>query len=406
LKSYQETLDYLFKQLPIYQRQGAKAFKKDLGNIKALSKLLDRPEQKFKSIHIAGTNGKGSTAHMLASIFQSAGYKTGLYTSPHLKDFRERIRINGQMIPEKEVIHFVADYQTEFEAIQPSFFEWTVALAFHYFRNNEVDIAIIETGLGGRLDSTNILQPILSIITNVSLDHMDILGDTLDKIAFEKAGIIKKGIPIIIGKSSGEREIFESKAMDVSAPIEFCEDFKDYPKLQTDLLGNYQDSNLRTVYLSWLKLQELGWRVNQIDFTKGLNQVVQNTGLRGRWEILSDRPKVIADIAHNEEGLINILKQIKAESKEQLHFVLGFVNDKNVFDLLKMFPKEASYYLTQANIPRALNLLELEKMAVQLNFNYQIYSSVNQAKNAAIKAAKAEDLVYIGGSTFIVAEAL
>lgn len=406
MRNYQETLNYLFEQLPIFQRVGKKAYKKDLGNIQALCKLLQDPHTSFKSIHIAGTNGKGSTAHMLASVLQEAGYKTGLYTSPHLKDFRERIRINGQMISEEKVVHFVDQYQSHFEAILPSFFEWTVALAFHQFAEEKVDIAVIETGLGGRLDSTNILSPELCVITNVSFDHMDVLGDTLDKIAFEKAGIIKSNTEVIIGNHSNQKAVFKAKADKEKAPILFAQDLTYQPLLSTDLQGEYQHENINTVFWTWWTLRQKGWKISYPSLLKGLASVVKNTGLRGRWEILNDRPLIVADIAHNEDGLKHSLQQMEASSKNDLHLVLGFVNDKNVKDIFQLFPTNAHYYLTQAKIPRALDLEELKSLAVERGLRFESYPDVKDALLAAKTKAKTNDMIYIGGSTFVVAEAI
>ncbi|MBD98366.1 MAG: tetrahydrofolate synthase [Verrucomicrobia bacterium] len=406
MRNYQETLDYLFKQLPIFQREGKRAYKKDLGNIRALCSILNEPQNSIKSIHIAGTNGKGSTAHMLASVFQEAGYKTGLYTSPHLKDFRERIRINGKMIEENEVVGFVERYQEKFNTIRPSFFEWTVALAFDHFGTQKVDIAIIETGLGGRLDSTNILSPELSVITNVSFDHIDVLGGTLDKIAFEKAGIIKSETPVIIGNDSGQAEIFIQKAAQEKAPIHFSQHQPIVEGLSTDLKGAYQKENLQTVYWAWRQLRSMGWRISYPQLLKGLKSVVINTALRGRWEILSTAPYTVADIAHNENGLKGSVRQINSIPKKTLHLVIGFVNDKNFEELFYLFPKDAHYYLTQANIPRALPLKELTELAKKRGVTFTSYESVKKAYEEAQSTANKEDMIYIGGSTFVVAEAL
>ena len=288
--NYKETLEYLFRQLPMYQRQGKSAYKKDLTNTLTLCEFLDNPHQKFKSIHIAGTNGKGSSAHMLASIFQEAGYKTGLYTSPHLKDFRERIRINRQMISKESVVDFVADYDKQFSLVKPSFFEWTVALAFYHFAKEKVDIAIIETGLGGRLDSTNIITPELCLITNIGFDHMDMLGNTLTAIAGEKAGIIKKNVPLVVSNHSGEREVFKQKANQMKVPITFANEVQDVGNFKSDLQGNYQEENIRGVYLSCLKAASQGWKISQENIKKGLLNVKKNTGLRGRWDVLQEKP--------------------------------------------------------------------------------------------------------------------
>lgn len=393
----------------MYQRDGNAAVKKDLNNTMALCKLLDNPEKKFKSIHIAGTNGKGSTAHMMASIFQEAGYKTGLYTSPHMKDFRERIKINGEMISQEKVVRFVETNRINFEGIHPSFFEWTVALAFDYFAEEEVDIAIIETGLGGRLDSTNVIEPILSVITNIDWDHMDMLGDTLEKIAAEKAGIIKRAIPVVIGNRSGVEEIFIQKAKSESAELTFAEDLNMPLILGADLKGKYQNENLRTVFAAWLQLRKLSSERIEISYThflRGVLNTVENTHLRGRWETLSENPKIIADVAHNEAGLKFVMQQLKEEKYENLHFVLGVVKEKDIHKMLGLLPKKATYYFCAANISRSLNSNQLRDFANERGLNGGEYGSVELAIQAAKSNASTQDLIYIGGSTFVVAEAL
>lgn len=403
--TYSETLDYLFKQLPMYQREGKIAFKKDLKNILAISGLLGNPQENFKSVHIAGTNGKGSTAHMLSSILQEAGYKTGLYTSPHLKDFRERIRVNGLMIPEPEIIDFVEKNGATFESIQPSFFEWTVALAFDYFKDQEVDIAVIETGLGGRLDSTNILNPELSIITNIGYDHMDMLGDTLDKIAFEKAGIIKKNTPVVIGYSSGQKKVFQEKAKQTESQIIFADE-KEPVTFKSDLLGRYQVENINTVYYSCQELLQQGWKISESNLKNGFEKVVDNTGIQGRWQIIEESPKIIFETAHNEEGFKVVMNQLIQETYSQAHFVLGFVKDKSISKLLKLLPKNAKYYFCQAKISRSLDVHLLALQASEFELIGEVYNSVSDAYNAAKKTAKKDDLIYLGGSNFVVAEAL
>ncbi|MEQ8907652.1 MAG: folylpolyglutamate synthase/dihydrofolate synthase family protein [Vicingaceae bacterium] len=404
--NYQETLDFLFQQLPMYQRQGKTAFKKDLTNTLALCETLGKPEQNFKSIHIAGTNGKGSVAHLLASIFQEAGYKAGLYTSPHLKDFRERIKVNGKMISETELVDFVKNNQAKFAGIKPSFFEWTVALAFHYFDRQKVDIAIIETGLGGRLDSTNVIKPELSIITNIGLDHTEILGDTLNQIAFEKAGIIKAQTPVIIGNSSGQKDIFESKAKAESAPIIYAEELLITPKLQSDLKGKYQKENLRTVYTAWWKLRQQGWMISFPQLQAGFKKVVQNTALQGRWQVLQTEPKIILDTAHNREGLVPVMKQLSTESYDTLHIVLGLVKEKKVKEILSLFPKQANYYFCQAHIPRAMNIDSLAQEAQKAGLKGKAYKTVYEAFEGAKRTASKTDLIFVGGSNFVVAEVL
>lgn len=404
--NYAATLEYLFSQLPMYQREGKSAFKKDLSNTIELCKLLGNPEEGFKSIHIAGTNGKGSTAHMLASIFQEAGYKTGLYTSPHLKDFRERIRINGEMISELKVVEFVSTYQSLFQNIKPSFFEWSVALAFKTFADEQVDIAIIETGLGGRLDSTNVITPELSIITNIGFDHTDMLGDTLKKIATEKAGIIKKSVPIIVVNHSGERTTFSEITEEKGSEIEFTTDINFEYNLTSDLKGNYQKENIRGVCHAWWKLRTLNYPISYIHLQKGLLNVMQNTGLRGRWEELGQNPKIVAETAHNKEGLELAIEQLQREKYKTLHIVLGFVKDKNLQETLGLFPKDAIYYFCAAKVPRALETTVIEESAKAFGLNFTTFNSVAEAFEQAKVNAKPSDIIYVGGSNFVVAEIL
>ena len=374
--NYQQSLDWLFSQLPIYQRNGASAYKEDIGNILEACNRLKNPHKKFKSIHVAGTNGKGSTSHMLASILQEAGYKTGLYTSPHLKDFRERIRINGNKIPEVEVVRFVSKNHNWFIEIGMSFFEMTVAMAFNYFAKKRVDIAIIETGLGGRLDSTNILSPELSIITNIGLDHTNLLGNTIEKIALEKAGIIKKEIPVIIGRKQTETTtVFEEKAKAENAPLSYATTFN----YASDLKGNYQEENINTCVSSIHKLQEKGWRISEEYIEKGLKKVVANTGILGRWQTIHHNPLTICDTGHNEDGIHKILKQIKQTPHEQLHIVWGTVKDKNIEKILALLPKNAIYYFCEANIPRALTKETVLTLSKQHNLKGQHYSRVKAA---------------------------
>ncbi|HKJ49098.1 MAG TPA: Mur ligase family protein, partial [Christiangramia sp.] len=330
MKTYQDTVDWMFQQLPMYQRIGKQAFKKDLSNTLKLAEHLDHPESKFKSIHVAGTNGKGSVSHMLASVLQSAGYKTGLYTSPHLKDFRERIRVNGKMISQEEVISFIEENQIFLGQNKLSFFEMTVGMAFDHFAKEKVDIAIIETGMGGRLDSTNIITPVLSVITNIGLDHTAFLGEDLGTIALEKAGIIKEKTPVVIGERHIETsKVFEGKAHEKNSKILFAQDYS-FPKYQTDLKGSYQKKNLRTVLASLKVLRELGWDLSEESFINGLRNVKLHTGLQGRWDVIREKPKVICDTAHNAEGLELVLKQLKKEKFQQLHIVLGVVSDKDL----------------------------------------------------------------------------
>tara|TARA_Y100001954_G_scaffold192933_2_gene207759 strand:+ start:6218 stop:7426 length:1209 start_codon:yes stop_codon:yes gene_type:complete len=401
--NYQQTLDWLFSQLPIYQRSGAAAYKADIGNIVEACRRINNPHQQFKSIHIAGTNGKGSTSHMLASILQEAGYKTGLYTSPHLKDFRERIRINGNKIPEVQVVRFVRNNHHWFKEIGMSFFEMSVAMAFNYFAEEKVDIAIIETGLGGRLDSTNILSPELCVITNIGLDHTALLGDTIEQIALEKAGIIKKDTAVIIGRKQIETTaIFQEKAKTENAPLSYS-----IPTNQTsDLKGNYQKENISTCVSSIRKLQEKGWSISEKDIENGLKKVVINTGILGRWQTIHNKPLTICDTGHNKDGIQNILTQIKQTPHEQLHIVWGAVNDKKIEKLLELLPKNAMYYFCEANIPRATPNEILLKLAKQHKLKGQSYSSVKAAYSSAQNNANFNDLIFIGGSTFVVAEVL
>ncbi|PTX41922.1 dihydrofolate synthase/folylpolyglutamate synthase [Christiangramia gaetbulicola] len=406
MKTYQETVEWMFQQLPMFQRIGKQAFKKDLSNTIKLAEHLGHPENDFRSIHVAGTNGKGSVSHMLASVFQAAGYKTGLYTSPHLKDFRERIRINGKVIPEANVVAFIENNQVFLEENKLSFFEMTVGMAFDYFAREKVDIAIIETGMGGRLDSTNIITPELSVITNIGLDHTAFLGTNLSEIAGEKAGIIKEGIPVVIGEKQEETiSIFQSKAQEKSARIFFAEDFN-LPDYSTDLRGDYQQKNLRTVLSSLKVLKDLGWKIDEKAIADGLENVKTNTGLRGRWDILQDAPKVICDTAHNAEGLQYVLKQLKNENYRQLHMVIGVVNDKDLSTVLPMFPKEAKFYFSKPDVPRGLKANLLQAEALKYGLEGDIYESVQDAFMAAKSAALADDLIFIGGSNFTVAEVI
>ena len=401
--TYQETVEWMFAQLPMYQRQGKTAFKKDLTNITAFSKKLGNPHLQFKSIHVGGTNGKGSTSHMLSSILQEAGYKVGLYTSPHLKSFTERIRINGIEIPESDVVQFIQENQTFLENQKLSFFEMTVGMAFDYFAKQKVDIAIIEVGLGGRLDSTNIIQPEISVITNIGYDHMQFLGETLQEIAFEKAGIIKKDTPVIIGERQEEVEnVFLKKSKQMNAQISFASD--SFEDLTTDLLGNYQKKNANTAVAVIHKLK--GFYVQQEDVSKGLLNVVENTNLKGRWQILSNSPKTICDTAHNKEGLEIVMNQLAQETYNNLSIVLGMVNDKNLNEILNFFPKKADYYFCKPDVPRGLDARELQTAALNFKLMGDVYSSVSDAYNFARKKAAKDDLIYIGGSTFVIAEIL
>ncbi len=429
---YSETLDYLFTQLPMFQRSGPAAYKNNLENTLTLDEHYGHPHKKFKTIHVAGTNGKGSVSHMLAAVLQSAGYKTGLYTSPHLKDFRERIRINGEMIPENAVTEWIEKYKANNEnwKIDPSFFELTVAMTFDYFAQQEVDVAVIEVGLGGRLDSTNIITPEVSVITNIGLDHTDLLGDTLEKIAFEKAGIIKENIPVVIGETHSEtKPVFAKKAESLNAPIffadkEYCAvystltlDGKQMVRvekngenvlngLQLDLLGNYQLKNLPAVLKTLDILIEQGWKITEDDISRGLKSTISLTGLRGRWQILGNNPRIVCDTGHNEDGIKMVLKQIENTAFKKLHFVFGTVGDKNPDNVLCILPKNAVYYFTRADIPRAMNENELAEKAAIFGLNGTIYSSVSEAFKAAKQKADKDDFIFVGGSTFVVAEIL
>lgn len=415
----------------MFQRIGSAAYKANLDNTISICNILNNPQNNFPSIHVAGTNGKGSTSHMIASIFQEQGYKTGLYTSPHLKDFRERIKINGEMISENYIIDFVEEFRIPFEKIEPSFFEWTVGLAFKYFSDNKVDIAVIETGLGGRLDSTNIITPVLSVITNISLDHQNLLGETIEKIAAEKAGIIKQGVPVVIGETQVETEkIFKERAKALEAPIFFadgefrvenikiirqrkamlrCDVHKNNTLYTESLLcglpGLYQQKNIITVLKS-VELLQSQFPVLPNSIKEGIKNVVENTGLLGRWQTISEAPLIICDTGHNEAGIKEVLKQISLTPHEKLHFILGLVNDKDVNQILMLLPKNAHYYFTKAQIPRALNQEELKREAEKAGLSGKSYDTVKKAIDAARAKATSKDLIFIGGSTFTVAEAL
>ncbi|CAN1547240.1 FolC Folylpolyglutamate synthase [Flavobacteriaceae bacterium] len=403
--NYQETTNWMFNQLPMYQLQGASAYKKDLTNVNILADHLDNPQQKLKCIHVAGTNGKGSTSHMLASILQETGYKVGLYTSPHLKDFRERIKINGTEISEDFVCKFIEKHQSFFEENDMSFFEMSVGLAFDYFAKEQVDIAIIEVGLGGRLDATNIITPLVSVITNIGIDHVQFLGNTLELIATEKAGIIKPGIPVVVGEYTTETQpVFLAKAKENSSEIYFASDLisETFP---SDLLGDYQTHNKKTVIQTITILNEqTNFKVSNENLKSGLLQIVKNTGLLGRWQQLGENPKVICDTAHNKNGLEIVLKQIQKETFEHLHIVLGVVNDKELDEVLPLFPKNATYYFCKPNIPRGLDAALLQENALRFSLIGKVYESVNEAFSTAQKNASKNDFIYVGGSTFVVAE--
>ena len=402
--NYSETTQWLFSQLPLYQNVGKSAYKADLSQTLKLAKQLNHPEHKFKSIHVGGTNGKGSTAHMLASVLQEAGYKVGLYTSPHLKEYRERIRINGDMISEDFVVDFVAANNSFFEANSLSFFEMSVGMAFAYFADEQVDIAVVEVGLGGRLDSTNILNPQVSVITNIGLDHTRFLGTTLEAIAGEKAGIIKPNTPIVIGETQPATEVvFRTKATKEQAPIYFADQrIETIPP--TSLKGSYQVHNVRTVLQTIEILNSGSFTIPTEALQQGLLRVTENTGLRGRWEVLGTSPKIICDTAHNREGLRLVFKQLQTEKFQRLHLVLGMVNDKDVSSLLDLFPKQAQYYFCKPNVPRGLEASKVAQIFLENGLEGLVYHSVKQALNAAKQNASQDDLIYIGGSTFVVAE--
>ena len=427
--NYADTTNWMFNKFPMYQKIGAKAYKPDLGNITELLDFLGNPQNNFKTVHVAGTNGKGTVSHTLASIFQECGYKTGLYTSPHLLDFRERIRINGQMIPEQNVIDFIGDNKAKFEEMQLSFFEMATGMAFDYFAKEKVDIAIIEVGLGGRLDSTNVIKPELSVITNISLDHVNMLGDTLAEIAVEKAGIIKPNTPVVIGETQPEtKDVFIKKAEECKAPIYFADQIVDCDKIHVEsldyqkfdiwkdnelyieavefpLLGYYQKKNLATVICAVEVLKEK-FNIDKKDIVNGLEFVVKNTNLMGRWQILSRQPLVIADTGHNVGGIKEIVMQLSDMSFRKLHFVLGCVNDKDIDGILHLLPHYAEYYFCKADIPRGLDANILAEKAAEAGLRGNVYESVQQAYNSALNNARFEDVVFIGGSNFTVAEVI
>jgi dihydrofolate synthase / folylpolyglutamate synthase len=423
--NYQETLDYLYNSLPMFQRIGAAAYKNDLSNTLALCRHLGSPEKKFKSIHVAGTNGKGSTSHTLAAILQSAGYKTGLYTSPHLKAFGERIRINGVEMEAKSVVQFVAENKIFLEELRPSFFEMTVGMAFWYFAEKQVDYAVIEVGMGGRLDSTNVIVPELSVITNIGWDHMQYLGNTLPLIAEEKAGIIKSEVPVVISQSQEEsKPVFLQKAEELNAPITFADQKIKVQKLGNfegkamfsiendgvkseivfDLQGDYQRYNLPGILEAVNQLRSLGLSISEKALTKGLEEVILLTGLKGRWQILGQNPFVIADTGHNEPGIREILRQLETYTYNQLWMVLGMVQDKDISKILALLPKEAKYVFCQADLPRAFPAAQLAESAAENGLKGVVVPKVNDALNFARKNAGTNDLIFIGGSTFVVAE--
>ena len=430
--NYNETLEYLFTRLPMFQRSGPAAYKNNLNNTLKLDGLYGHPHRKFKTIHVAGTNGKGSVSHMLAAVLQKTGYKTGLYTSPHLKDFRERIRIDGEMMPEEEVVKWVENYSTNNELwkIEPSFFELTVAMAFDFFASQEVDFAVIEVGLGGRLDSTNIITPELSIITNIGFDHTNLLGDTIELIAAEKAGIIKKSVPVIVGSTQKETQsVFQNKAELENAPLFFADqeyrvsyaiqgiDGKKYVQVEhfgepfyrdfeMDLTGSYQHKNLSAVLKAVDILNEKGFRISEQQLRSALANVTGLTGLQGRWQVMGNNPLIVCDTGHNEDGIREVVEQINNTPYKTLHFVFGTVGDKNPDRVLALLPKTARYYFVKADIERALNEEVLKTEANRFGLKGEPYSSVAAGLAKARENAEKHDLIFIGGSTFVVAEIL
>lgn len=402
--TYKETLNWMFSQLPMYQQKGPSAYNAKLSTSYALAEHLNYPQKKFKSIHVAGTNGKGSSSHMLASILQEAGYKVGLYTSPHLKDFRERIKINGVSISEEAVSAFINENKSYLETNRLSFFEMTVGMAFDYFAKQEVDIAIIEVGLGGRLDSTNIIVPEISLITNIGLDHQDLLGNTLEKIAYEKAGIIKEGVPVVVSEYQEEvASVFKEITSEKKTTLTFASE-KEYRKYKLPLQGNYQEKNIKGVLEVISQLSS--FNIQESDIVKGLSNVIKNTGLLGRWQILAKKPLTICDTAHNKEGLSLVLSQVGQQEFRELHLVIGFVKEKDLDGILPLFPKKAIYYFCKPGVPRGLDVEILKEKAALYNLLGESFSSAKQAYEAAKQRADPEDLIFIGGSTFTVSDVL
>lgn len=403
--TYQDTVNWMFNQLPMYQNQGKTAYKANLDNTLQLVEHLHHPENNFKSIHVAGTNGKGSTSHMLASILQEAGYKVGLYTSPHLKDFRERIKIDGKEISEAFVVAFIEAHRSFFGTHSLSFFEMTVGMAFDYFSKEKVDIAVIEVGMGGRLDSTNIITPEVSVITNIGLDHTQFLGTTLDAIAFEKGGIIKTDVPVVIGETQLETEaVFTEIAKERHAHIQFADQKEARKDYESDLKGEYQIKNRKTVLAAIDVIRRRDFEISDEALAEGFKNVTKNTGLHGRWEVLQEQPKVICDTGHNKEGLQYAMAQLAKEQYEHLHMVFGVVNDKDVSTVLPLLPKEATYYFCKPNIPRGFDATDLKNIFIQNGFVGEAYNSVEAALSTAKQHATKSDVIYIGGSTFVVAE--
>lgn len=401
---YAETLDFLFSQLPMFQRVGAAAYKADLTTTQALCALIGNPEQRRKFVHVAGTNGKGSVSHMIASVLQEAGYKTGLFTSPHLRDFRERIRINGEVIAKERVLEFVERYREKWSSLKPSFFEITFAMAIWHFSEEECDVVVLETGMGGRLDSTNVVRPEVSVITTIGLDHTQFLGDTIPAIAGEKAGIIKPTRPIISGVEHPEAAaVIARRAAELQAPLFLAANYRgEIPPL--DLRGPYQEKNARIALATLEVLRQKGYQINDGDLQRGLAKVVANTGLLGRWQVIKEKPLTIADCAHNAEGLELVMRELSGYDYHNLHIVLGVSGDKDLDTILSLLPKEATYYFTAADVPRALPADQLQEMAAVHQLRGEVFTSVRKALEAARLYATANDLIYIGGSVFVVAE--
>ncbi len=396
----------MFAKLPMYQNIGASAYKEDISNIISICDHLDNPQKKFKSIHVGGTNGKGSTSHMLSSILQESGYKVGLYTSPHLVDFRERVRVNGEMISKESIEDFMNQNLNFFDRNNFSFFEMTVGLAFSYFNNQNVDIAIIEVGMGGRLDSTNIINPILSIITNISIDHTKFLGNNIIDIAHEKAGIIKPGVPVVIGETQNEtKKYFIETAQENNSEIYFADDFT-IKKYTSDLKGEYQRKNIITVYRAVSQLNFLGYDISNSSIEKGLNNVVLNTSLQGRWQVIQERPLIVCDTAHNEAALKDVVSQLIKQDYSNLHFILGFSDDKDLHTIAKIFPNDSKYYFVQPNVVRAKDGKEVKNIFNSYNRNGNYFKSINQAINHVKKICDDDDIIFLGGSTFVVSEAI
>ncbi len=426
IKSYKKVINFLYEKLPMFQRDGRSAYKANLDNSIELDNYFNNPHKNFKAIHVGGTNGKGSVSHIIASVLQEAGYKVGLYTSPHLKDFRERIKINGEMISEDDVVDFVNDNYEMIKNISPSFFELTVSMAFSYFAQKEVDFAVVEVGLGGRLDSTNVVTPEISVITNVGIDHVSILGDNIKTIAVEKAGIIKENKPVVIGKHNIESdEVFNNKAADLNSEIYYSQDFYQIEMMEISnnyrrviskdkdgnitelfipLLGLYQQNNLSLVLKVADVLIEKGYSLNKDIIAKGVENVVKNTNLLGRWQIINESPKIIVDTGHNEDAILNIVNQINEESYKNLHIIFGMADDKEIDNVLSLLPKEAIYHFVNADSPRSISSNELKNRALKFDLHGESYPSVNSALNYVKNIAGLKDLIFIGGSTFVVAE--